>query len=404
MRVGDRSLTAAGPVRRVPDAERRARLGARHFLAAQGEQRSVTDVAGGLVGLHASDPATVFVSAAARVRRLQVADLERELYERRSLLRVLAMRRTMFVVPLELVPVVQAACTDAVAAQQRKRLVAELEKAGVEDAARWLEPVLAETVAALQARGSATGAELSADVPALRLQLTYGEGKRWGATTGITTRVLTVLGAEGSIVRGRPRGTLVSSQYEWVPASDWLTEQPVSWTADEARVELVRRWLLGFGPATVQDVRWWTGWTLGQTRSALAQLETVDVTLDHGEVGLLLADDVEPVAACDPWVALLPGLDPTPMGWAGRDWYLGEHRARLFDRSGNVAPTVWCDGLIVGGWAQRKTGEIAVKLLEDVGTEAAAAIDTAAARLSAWLGDVRVTPRFRTPLELELTA
>jgi hypothetical protein len=317
---------------------------------------------------------------------------------------MLAMRRTMFVVPIALVAVLQAACTDAVAAQQRKRLVAELEKAGVENAEAWLEPVLADTVAALHARGRATGAELSADVPALRLQLSYGEGKRWGGSIGITTRVLTILGAEGSIVRGRPRGTLVSSQYEWVPVSDWLDEPLTPVPADKARVELVRRWLRGFGPATVQDVKWWTGWTLGQTRSALAQVETVEVALDHGELGLLLADDVEPVAAPDPWIALLPGLDPTPMGWAGRDWYLGEHRARLFDSNGNVAPTVWCDGRVVGGWAQRKTGEIVVKLLEDVGADAAASIDSAAGRLATWLGDVRVTPRFRTPLELELTA
>jgi hypothetical protein len=388
----------------VTDDERRSRLAVRHFLAARGSGPKVEEVAGGLVGLHASDPATVFLSAAARAPELQVADLERELYERRTLLRMLAMRRTMFVVPLELVPVLQAACTDAVAAQQRKRLVADLEQAGVENAAAWLEPVLADTVAALHARGSATGAQLSADVPALRLQLSYGEGKRWGRTTGITTRVLTVLGAEGSIVRGRPRGTLVSSQYEWVPAADWLVQPLASWAPDEARVELVRRWLGSFGPATVQDVKWWTGWPLGLTRSALARLETVEVTLEGGEVALVLADDAEPVAACDPWIALLPGLDPTPMGWAGRDWYLGEHRIRLFDSNGNIAPTVWCNGRVVGGWAHLRTGEIAVKLLEDVGSEAETSIGAEAARLSAWLGDVRVTPRFRTPLELELTA
>jgi hypothetical protein len=42
--------------------------------------------------------------------------------------------------------------------------------------------------------------------------------------------------------------------------------------------------------------------------------------------------------------------------------------------------------------------------LEDVGAEAIAAIDAEAARLTAWLGPARVTPRFRTPLERELSS
>jgi hypothetical protein len=61
-------------------------------------------------------------------------------------------------------------------------------------------------------------------------------------------------------------------------------------------------------------------------------------------------------------------------------------------------------GRIVGGWAQRKDGEVAFRLLEDVGVDAVAAVEAEAERLRAWLGEVRVTPRFRTPLERELTA
>ncbi len=127
------------------------------------------------------------------------------------------------------------------------------------------------------------------------------------------------------------------------------------------------------------------------------------VDLD-GAAGLVLPGDLDPVDAPAPWVALLPALDPTPMGWQQRDWYLGPHRAPLFDRTGNIGPTVWSDGRVVGGWAQRGTGEVAVRLLEDVGAEAAAAVDAAGADLAARIGPVRVTPRFRTPLERELAA
>jgi hypothetical protein len=104
----------------------------------------------------------------------------------------------------------------------------------------------------------------------------------------------------------------------------------------------------------------------------------------------------------EPWVALLPALDTSVMGWFDRTWFLGGHGARLFDRSGNAGPTAWSDGRVVGGWGQRRDGEIVLMLLEDVGTDARRALEREAERLRAWLGDVRVTPRFRTPIEREV--
>jgi hypothetical protein len=166
----------------------------------------------------------------------------------------------------------------------------------------------------------------------------------------------------------------------------------------------VRRWLATFGPGTPADLKWWTGWTTGLLKRTLAQLDTTEVALDGGGTGIVLAGDDEPVAAPAPWAALLPALDPTAMGWKERDWYLGEHRAALFDRSGNIGPTVWWEGRIVGGWAQRKDGEVVLRLLEDVCADAVAVIDAQVARLQAELGELRVTPRFRTPLERELVA
>lgn len=92
------------------------------------------------------------------------------------------------------------------------------------------------------------------------------------------------------------------------------------------------------------------------------------------------------------------------MGWARRDWYLDVHGPWLFDCTGNAGPTVWVDGRVVGGWAQRPDGSVGIRMLDDVGQEAAALAEGLAARLSAWLGPARVTPKFRTPLERELAA
>lgn len=224
--------------RRITAAERRARLGERHHLAAPAD--TAVDVARALIGLHGTDPASVYLAAAARIRSPDIAAIEREAYERRRLVRMLCMRRTVFTLPAELAPVVQ----------RRARTTSRAANAAV--------------------RSSSSSADNS--------------------------------------------------------------------------------------------------------------------------------------AANEPWVALLPALDPTVMGWTGRDWYLGGHGPALFDRSGNAGPTVWANGRIVGGWAQREDGEVVHRLLGDVGTEATAAVATEAARLTEWLTPVRITPRFRTPLERELTA
>jgi hypothetical protein len=343
----------------------------------------------------------VFLSAAARMVTPSVERLERALYDDRRLVRTLCMRRTMFVLPVAMVPVVQAACTDALVPGQRKRTLAMLQAAGVADPDRHLRDLEVATLAAIEVQGEATGAELGQLVPGLRQQLLVGVGTKWEGTIGMTTRVLFLLSTEQKVVRGRPRGGWTSSQYRWSPMSSWLPGTVTPPTADEARIDLSRRWLRAFGPATVADLKWWSGLTLGQARTAVAALDVEEVDLD-GVAGIVLADDAEPTPAPAPWVALLPSLDPTTMGWQQRDWYLGHHRKALFDTNGNAGPTVWCDGRIVGGWAQRRTGEVVFRLLEDVGRQATMAVEAEAARLTTWLGAVRVTPRFPTPLQRQL--
>lgn len=392
-------------MRSIDAAERRARLGVRHRLADAHRTDDITDIARSLVVLHATDPATVFLSLGARSLLATPAGVERALYDERTLLRMLAMRRTMFVAPVDLVPVLQAACANALADKQRKTYGRFLEQAGVGDGdvASWWAEVEEETHRALLARGAATGAQLGKDVPRLRTQVNPAPDKAYSKPTNITTWVLVTLGCEGRIVRGRPNGSWASSQYLWAPVESWLPEGVADMPADEARAELVRQWLAAFGPAPLSDLKWWTGWSLAEVRKALARLEVAEVDLD-GTPGLVLADDLEPVPPPEDWAALLPALDPTPMGWQSRDWYLGQHAAALFDRNGNIGPTLWWNGRIVGGWAQRKDGEIVWRLLEDIGSEAESRIESEANRTAKWFGSVRAIPRFRTPLERELTA
>jgi DNA glycosylase AlkZ-like len=368
----------------IGNDERRARLVRRHLLSPAVRASTVSEVADAVVALHSTDPVTVFLSILARSTGLTPDAIERELYDARTIVRMLGMRRTLFVVPRALRPIVQAACTDEIAARERARLEGWLAAApGIEDPARFVDEAQEQAVAVVAARGELATAEVARVAPALATKVRLGSG-RWAIEQSVAARVLPLAAAHGRLLRARPRGSWISSQYRWADPEAWLGERQPAAGRDEARAELIRRWLGAFGPGTELDLRWW------------------EVELEGGR-GFVLPDDEER-EPLPPSAALLPALDPTPMGWKERRWFLGDHERTLFDSNGNIGPTVWWHGRIVGGWAQRPDGKIAVRLLEDVGEEASAAVDVEAARLVEWLGDVRVTTRFATPLERELVA
>lgn len=374
--------------------ERRTRLARRHHLTASTKQHDVATVARSLIGLHGTDPVSIFLAARARMHGATVASIEHALYDDRTIVRVLAMRRTLFVIPVDLLPVIQVAASDAVATNERKRLVTMIDAAGIAtNPERWLRSVSEETLSTLREMGGATAAQLTARVPRLRKQVVLGPGTRWETTQNVGLRVVPLLGMEGHIARGRPLGSWISTQHRWEPIENWLalgTDLP---DLADARAQLVTWWLQAFGPGLVTDIKWWTGWTLGQTRVALAAAGAIDVDVD-GTAGVALPSDLDEPGDAEPWVALLPSLDPSVMAWQERTWFLGPHKPEVFDRAGNAGPTVFCDGRVVGIWGQSPSGDVRWKLFEDVGSDAAGAIDAEAAALTEWLGATRITPRF----------
>ncbi|WP_031070356.1 winged helix DNA-binding domain-containing protein [Streptomyces sp. NRRL WC-3742] len=387
---------AAVPV--IGDGERRARLGRRLLLEPSARVARVEAVADAVVGLHATDAATVYVSACARLAEPSAAEVDRALYEDVSLVKLLSMRRTIFAVTEGFAPYVSSGAARAIALKERATLLKHLR----EHLPDWDEARLAETerevLAALEARGEATTKELGEDVPQLRETMLMSAGKAYEAKQSVGSRLLRVMASDGHVRRCRPRGSWLSSVYPWAPVPQW-PDVPVR----EAKAEVVRRWLASYGPGTVEDVKWWTGWTLGDVRKALADVGAQDVALADGTAALVLPGDVEATKRPRPWAALLPALDPAVMGWRGRDWYLRpEDVPELFDRAGNAGPTVWWCGEVVGAWAQRADGEVVWRLFRDVGAEAERAVAGEAERLAGWLGEVRVTPRFRTAAERAL--
>jgi hypothetical protein len=302
------------------------------------------------------------------------------------------MRRTLWLATPDVVRLMHAATSRRLIGPEQRRTAKLLAESGIEDPDAWLADAREQVLAALHEHGPMNTRQLGTKVPALRHKLQLSPGKRYAATVSAHTRVLLQLGFEGRIVRTRP-ASWVSGAYTWSATDDWLDGGLGSLDEREAAAQLADRWLTRFGPATTTDLKWWAGWTVALTRQALEDCGAEPVELEDGP-GWVAAGDTGTTGPVEPWVALLPSLDPTTMGWKEREWYLEPACADAFDRVGNAGPTIWVDGRVVGAWAQAPDGRIRTHYFLGVPGSRRREVEEEGERLRAAIGDTRYAVRF----------
>ncbi len=371
--------------------ERRARLADRHRLLPRTRTDDLPQIADDLVALHSSDPVTVYLSAMARMAHPSITAVERALYTDRSLIRHHGMRRTLWVATPPVVRLMHAAATRDLLATERRRTCQLLAKSGVENPEQWLANAEEQVLADLRVHGPSTAREIGQRVATLRQQLQLAPGKAYASVQSAHTRVLYILGITGQMLRAQP-SNWINGAYRYVDAETWLPGGLGDLEPRQAAAGLAGWWLRRFGPATPADLQWWMGWTMSKTKQALADCGAVPVELDVG-TGWLAVDD-PPLGPVEPWVAVLPGLDPTIMGWKQREWYLPSASLEVFDSAGNGGPSLWVDGRVVGAWAQAKDGTIRTHYFERVAAARRREIDQRINELKSWIGDTRFTVRF----------
>lgn len=329
-----------------------------------------------------------------------VDDVERALHEERTLVRQMAMRETLFAFPRDLVPAAWGSSSARVSAA-RKRLVRDLERwgpAGDGQGGAWLAAAERSVLDHLSDGVPRTAAQLRAEVDEVSGVIVQAPDKPWGGRVAIAPRVLALLAMRGLVARAGNGGDWFTARPTWTTVDAWWAgEAPPALDARAGYAELVRRWLWSYGPGTVEDIAWWLGSTKAAVRVALSDVRGVQVTLEDGRAAWLLPDDLDQVTEPEPWVALLPLLDPTVMGWKERDFFLGAHRPQLFDTIGNAGTTAWVDGRVVGAWVQDTDGIVELRLLEDVPPAAHEALLDEASRLTEWLAGQRVFTVYPSP-------
>lgn len=383
----------------IDDDERRVRLAQRHLLVSPTDDvEAITDA---LVAVHSSDPATVFLTYWARMRHPSVAAVAAALYESGRLVRHHGMRRTLWVTSVPMARAMHASTTRDLVAVERRRQIKDLTATGVADPEAWLENGSAAVVAALAEKGPLSARELGKVLPEVAQQVELSAGTTYAVVASAHTRLLTLLGFEGRLVRERASGSWVGSEYRWQVTPDDLELDSLE--VRPAAAALAAAYVAQFGPVTTADVAWWAGWTKARTKQALADADVRGVTVSTGQAWVSAAD----VAPKDPgpWVAVLPSLDASAMGWKDRAWYLPSSAWDAFDMGegvGNAGPTIWVDGRIVGAWAQKPDGELVTHWFEKVAPARRSEVADRLETVRSWLGGRVVKPRFPGRIQASL--
>lgn len=298
--------------------------------------RQIARITGDIAGLHATGSTTPFLSLLARMAGFQLDFLIDALYQDRELAKIRCVRKTIYIQPRDMLPVVFAATSaKVIAASERYMSFRGVPAGDFQTLSRKIVEMLAGTAMTAQAIKTALHADV--DISA----------------------VLYTLCDQGILVRDRPvRGWQDKNHHYSLFQEAFPGVDLRSITEDEAVVALVRYYLAAFGPATETDLAWWTG--LGKKKIGQALLLLRD-EVRHIEMegyrrpGLVLAKEyarfVTAGGSDGPVVNLLPWLDPYLMGYAERQRYLDPAlRDWVFDRSGNVTATILVDGRVDGVW------------------------------------------------------
>jgi hypothetical protein len=302
-------------------------------------------VATDLVGLHATGAPNPYLQLLVRLLGFERSMLERELYERRSLARARCMRGTLFVLPLEILPIAWAATRATVLDASTAYLASQgLTTTSYEQWAERIEALLSgHALSATQVR-SALQAGSGVPVPA----------------------VLNQMCDEGRLLRDRPVAGWRDPRNTYRRFSEALPDVQLDrCDAAEATTQLVERYIARYGPVTLKDIAWWTGLGVGRCRTALAELDDRVVRVRvHGWDGnhVIVRADLDRMlhAAAPPrtQLSLLASLDPYTMGCHQRAWMVDAERRHLaYDRAGNATSVVLIDGRVAGIWdvlAQRR--------------------------------------------------
>lgn len=328
-----------------------------------------------LVGVPAGRPETPYLALQARLPSLTAGDIGYLMHRQSALLRAYVMRRAPYLVALSQYETILTATS-----RQRDGLYG---RALTELADR--EAVEAEVVRLVETNGPMTDDEL-------------GEALSVELSRDTRQQLINYLCARGVLIKAGVRGSWRSNVYVYALLKRWQPNIPAGERDPKAaRTRLVARYLETYGPATLADIAWWTGFSQGRARRALDRLAAV---LPVAEIRLpalsadvyMLADDLAQLEAWQPpeapVVNFLPAFDPYLVAYEDRSRLVNDagHDRVFYDGAGRSEPAVLYNGKVIGVWKYEvEDRRLVYELFEKEGAVPAQALQEAEQRMVAFL-------------------
>ncbi|GEE00467.1 hypothetical protein nbrc107696_09130 [Gordonia spumicola] len=298
----------------------------------------IVDVVDRVVGLQSQDPQAAFYGLACRVEGFDPADVD-ELLTDRELVRMTLQRGTVFL-------------ADGLDARWIRELLQPMLDAAVEtNHGRKLSAVTAADVAD-HAR------TVLADGPVAASALRASLARRWPDEPA--AHMAAVARLRLPVVQAPPRGLWKrSGGPTYALLDDWIGPGEPAVVGDEARRDLIRLYLRGFGPASIAAVQTWSGLTgLGPLMASMeADWELVVYTGPNGETlydldGLAIAAGTEPAP-----VRCVAPYDNLIVANADRVRVADpDHYRALWTPNGQFPGFVLVDGRLAATWKPGKDG------------------------------------------------
>ncbi len=319
--------------------------------------RDFSDVTHAALGLHSTDYWTPYISAWARIGDYDAKEVFEALNEGRTVLRRRAFRNTLHVVHIANYGLILSGLGPQLERSMRMAPpIKDLTDSEVEKRIKEIMQVLQD--------GPLSMNELKKRLPHI------GEQLRW---------LILMANGRGQIVR--TSGTHArSTRLDYDLASNWLSDYEIPVIEEDvALAEILHKYINNFGPVSVSDIAWWVPLKTGEAKRLLSKIENqiIEVEID-GKKHLMSSNDFEQSKSFEPSsdtiVNLLPYEDHFPKAFKERNWYISQEEEKmLFPRnrehywppemkppppgppkgmnaSGEIRPSIWVDGRIVGRW------------------------------------------------------
>jgi hypothetical protein len=298
-----------------------------------------------IAGLNSITAVTPYLSLFNRVKGFRKSMLDEELYEKKSLYRLRLMRGTLFIVTGNFLPIAYSATID-----NTQRIYGRFRRY-YNISEEELDKLRNEIIKALQ-EGDKAAKEIR---------------KAIGIDDKNVSRVLRWLMEDIPLIRGRPIGTWKSEQFRY-----FLLPKNAKYSMDknQAKTLLIEKFLESFGPATLEDLTWWSGFRKKESKDILEKVSTIDI----GENLLLLekeAKDFEDFEVDSDSLLLMSGFDQYVITYKYSicpRLVTKKNLAIIYNKYGEFSDPIIRNGRIIGRW-YIKEGKISHLLYEKIKNE-----------------------------------